>query len=255
MKILIRFVIITCGVFSLGSGSTIYSQNPVNKLNTPSNLKFSDGVYFDFDQVKANSPVPANRIVSSTDYHDRDFYKKLMTKKSIGYYDDAGTLRNMERDSIWGFSDGGIMNVQVQGKFYPITTVGRICHFSADIESKELTYNYGPDRLYMPHNMYPIDPNAIYDPLARIYYFPYGSMYPPSPKEVTRSELIQFLLDFDTGEAIEFDPESTGSLIMKDEQLYKEYNRLSLNKKRELMFVYIKRFNEKNPLILPERKQ
>ncbi len=265
MEILNRTIIILALLFP-GYGSLLFSQDQVNKTTRLPDLKFSDGIYIDFDQVRTNNPVPPNRIVSATDYKDREFYKNLLTKKNIGYYDNEGTFQNIERDSVWGFSNGGIMNVQVEGKFYPITTVGRICHFIADIESKEMTYDYGPDRLYSPYrgyydrlyppySIYPPDPYAIYDPLARTYYSPYSSMYPPRKKEITRSEPTQFLLDFDTGTAYEFDPESTAELLRRDPQLFKEFDRLPVNKKRALMFVYINKFNERNPLILPERKQ
>jgi hypothetical protein len=38
---------------------------------------------------------------------------------------------------------------------------------------------------------------------------------------------------------------------MKDNELYDEYVQLSRRRKKELMFVYIRRYNEKNPLYIP----
>ena len=40
-------------------------------------------------------------------------------------------------------------------------------------------------------------------------------------------------------------------LLMKDNELYEEYVQLSKRKKKDLMFVYIRKFNEKNPLFIP----
>jgi hypothetical protein len=40
---------------------------------------------------------------------------------------------------------------------------------------------------------------------------------------------------------------------MKDPSVYDEYVQLSGKKKKELMFVYIRKFNEKNPLYLPAK--
>jgi hypothetical protein len=38
---------------------------------------------------------------------------------------------------------------------------------------------------------------------------------------------------------------------MKDNKLYEEYIQLPRKKKRDLMFVYIRKFNEDNPLYIP----
>jgi len=38
---------------------------------------------------------------------------------------------------------------------------------------------------------------------------------------------------------------------MKDTELYDEYVQLSRKKKKDLMFVYIRKFNDKNPLYIP----
>jgi hypothetical protein len=41
---------------------------------------------------------------------------------------------------------------------------------------------------------------------------------------------------------------------MKDNQLYEEYVQLPRKKKRDLIFVYIRKYNEKNPLFIPVKK-
>ena len=70
-------------------------------------------------------------------------------------------------------------------------------------------------------------------------------------QNMSRTELKQYLIDFESGKVLEFDVENTELLLMKDNQLYEEYVQLSRKKKKELMFVYIRKFNEKNPLYLP----
>ena len=66
-----------------------------------------------------------------------------------------------------------------------------------------------------------------------------------------RSEVRQYLIDFEEGKILEYDIENTELLLMKDAELYEEFMRLPNKKKRELMFVYIRKFNEKNPLFVP----
>jgi hypothetical protein len=68
---------------------------------------------------------------------------------------------------------------------------------------------------------------------------------------MTRNELKQYLIDFESGKVLEFDVSNTELLLMKDDKLYEEYVQLSRKKKKELMFVYIRKFNENNPLYIP----
>jgi hypothetical protein len=71
---------------------------------------------------------------------------------------------------------------------------------------------------------------------------------------VARNELKQYLIDFESGKVLEFDVENTELLLMKDDKLYEEYVQLSRKKKKELMFVYVRKFNENNPLYIPIAK-
>jgi len=65
--------------------------------------------------------------------------------------------------------------------------------------------------------------------------------------------LRQYLIDFETGKIYEFDVESVKVLIMRDPELYEEFVKLTKKKQKELMFVYIRKFNERNPLYLPAK--
>ena len=97
------------------------------------------------------------------------------------------------------------------------------------------------------------DPYSYYSPYGYgNYYSPYGSYYSPyRQSNMSRNEMKQYIIDFESGKMLEFDVENTELLLMKDNKLYEEYVQLSRKKKRELMFVYIRKFNENNPLYLP----
>ncbi|HNW56533.1 MAG TPA: hypothetical protein PKM69_02080, partial [Bacteroidales bacterium] len=136
-----------------------------------------------------------------------------------------------------------ILNIQVQGNFNRITFVGNICHFVADVTTYDSRYYSSPYGYYDPY----------YSPYSYgSYYSPYNSYYSPYRQSgMSRTELNQYLIDFETGKVLEFDVSNTELLLMKDQELYEEYVQLSRKKKKELMFVYIRKFNEKNPLYLP----
>jgi hypothetical protein len=68
---------------------------------------------------------------------------------------------------------------------------------------------------------------------------------------MARTELKQYLIDMESGEVVEFDLENTELLLMKDNVLYEEFVQLPKKKKKEMMLVYIRKYNEKNPWYIP----
>ena len=68
----------------------------------------------------------------------------------------------------------------------------------------------------------------------------------------TTSEMRQYLYDFDTGNVYEYDEEALEMLLMKDPELHDEFAQLSKKKRRQLKFLYLRKFNERNPLYIPK---
>lgn len=140
----------------------------------------------------------------------------------------------------------------VQGNFTRITFIGSICHFVADITTVDSRYYNSPYGYNDPYSYY----SPYYSPYSPYgyggYYNPYGSYYSPYGRNnMSRNEIRQYIIDFENGKILDFDLENTKLLLMKDAQLYEEFVKLSRKQKKELMFVYIRKFNEKNPLYIP----
>lgn len=208
-------------------------------------FRFRDGIYLNFDQVKNNQPIPKAKLLTSVDYNDKDFFKKILEIDKIYFYDDLGIRKEIARNNIWGYARNGVLYVQIQENFNRITFVGSICHFVADITTYDSRY-YNPYGYYDPYYYSPYGYNSYYYP-----YNPYSYYSPYRQSNMSRNELKQYLIDFESGKVLEFDIPNTELLLMKDNQLYEEYVQLSRRKKKELMFVYVRKFNEKNPLYLP----
>jgi hypothetical protein len=211
-------------------------------------FRFRDGIYVNFDQVKQNSPIPKAKLLTSTDYNDKEFFKKLLESEKIYYYDGMGVRQEISVSNIWGYARNGVLYIQVQNNFNRITFVGSICHFVADVT----TYD---NRYYSPYGSGYYDP-YYYSPYGYgNYYSPYGSYYPPYGRNtMSKNEIKQYLIDFENGKILEFDQKNTEILLMKDSQLYEEYVRLPRKDRKDLMFVFIRRFNENNPLYIPVNK-
>jgi len=223
-------------------------QDTTNMVKYTPEFRFNDGIYLNFDQLKENSPIPKAKLLTSADYNEREFYSKVFAADKIYFYDELGVRQEVAKDQIWGYSRNGVIYVMIQGNFNRITFVGSICHFVADITT---TYD-NRNNYYSPYGYY--DP-YYYSPYSYYGYGgynPYGSYYSPyGSTQSSRNELKQYIIDFETGKVMEFTVDNVKLLIMKDPVLYEEYVQLAKKKQKELMFVYVRRFNEKNPLYLP----
>lgn len=207
-------------------------------------FRFNDGIFMTFEQVKANNPISKAKILTSADYNARDFFTQVFENDKIYFYDAMGLRQEVSKEEIWGYSRNGILYVQVQGGFNRITYVGNICHFVADITTYDRRYYGSPYNYYDPY-YYPYSYN-YYNPYYSPYYLPYR------PTTVSRKELVQYMIEFETGKIIEYDLKNVELLLMKDPELYDEFMQLSRRKKKQMMFLYLRKFNEKHPLYLPK---
>ena len=235
-----------CMMLFIQGQVAVVGQERAGMVKYTPEFKFKDGIYLNFEQVKQNSPISKAKLLSSTDYNDREFFKKLFEKDNIYYYDDIGVRQELGKNSIWGYSRNGILYIQVQAEFNRITFIGSICHFVADITTEDRYYG-SPYGYYNPYS--PYASSYYYSP----YYSPYYNPYYPygNSRRSTRTELKQFIIDWETGRVMDFDVDNTKLLLMKDPELHEEFARLSRKKKKDLLFVYIRKFDEKYPLYVP----
>ena len=198
-------------------------------------FEFRDGIFANFRMVKENDPIPSARIVTDIDLFDRLFWDKVTKEKEIVIYDDNGVQRVMKTENIWGYGRNGILYINVGSSFHRIGFVGRISHLVATITT------YSP---------YYYDPYG-YNP----YYYNYNSYsynrYRSPMSNYSTTEIKQYLLDFDTGKLLDYEIESVEILLIKDPELYDEYSALRNRKKKQMKFVFIRRYNEKHPLLFP----
>lgn len=255
MKKLSRIFILTGMLIAVMFSYSLTGQEKEGLVKYTPDFRFNDGIYLNFDQVKMNSPIPKAKLLTSTDYNDREFFKKLFAGEKIYFYDGMGIRQEVDKNSIWGYARNGVLYILIQGNFNRITFVGSICHFVADITSYDNRYYNSPygyyDPYYSPYSYYSPYYSPYSSPYYRNYSSPYGSYYSPYGRNMTRNELKQYLIDFESGKILEYDVSNAELLLMKDSELYEEYVRLPRKKKKELIFVYIRKFNEKNPLYIP----
>ncbi len=224
-------------------------QDQDNMVKFTPDFRFREGIYINFEHFKTKNPIPTPKLLTSTDYNDREFFKKLFESGKIYYYDNMGIRQEIVTKDIWGYSRNGILYIQVQENFTRITFVGSICHFVADITTYDPRYYNSPYGYYDPYSSY-YSPYSMYPYYGYGGYYP-GSYYPYRSSSIARSEVKQYLIDFESGKVVEFDMPNTQMFLAKDPELYAEFLQLPRKKRKDMMFFYIRKFNERNPLYLP----
>jgi len=202
-------------------------------------FKFAEGIYLNFEQVKQNKPISKAQIISQVPYDDPDFYDKILQEKKIQVFDNLGTKQDLSTKNLWGFSRNGVLYINVNEGYYRITIIGNICHFVASLT----TYDNLRNPYYSSYGGYPYG-GYPYDPYSPYYSSRQGN-----------TEMKQYLLDFKTGNVLEYDVKSVELLLMADPELHDEFASLRNKKQKQLKFLYIRKFNERNPLYLPKNQE
>jgi hypothetical protein len=240
-------LVIASGIITAQRGDTLVQYSP--------DFKFRDGIYLNFDMVKNNSPIPKARLFTSVDYNDKDFFDQVISAEKIYFYDNMGVRQEIDKDAMWGFARNGVLYVKVQSTFNRITFFGSIIHFVADVTTVSPGYNpygyydpyYSPYRSYYSPYYYSPYSSRYYDP----YYYPGGSPY---GSNTTRTDLQMFMIDFESGKSYEYNLENLEALLMKDPELYEEFVSLRNKNQKKMMFVYLRKYNEKHPVLIPSDK-
>ncbi len=221
-------------LFCLLSLNLSGQSDSVNRVKYSPDFRFNDGVFLNFSQVINDQAIPASRIKSNTDPYDMNFFKTLVKEKSITYFNEFGSQSDVQTENIWGFSQDGKLYINYNGEFNRIPIVGRIGHFISDIT------------VYQSYN----------DPYSRDNYNNYYNSYYNRPynNRTSRSkEMRQYLVNFENGLVMDYGRDEVKVILMEDPELHDEFSSLRKKKQKDLMFFFIRRFNDKHPLYLPRK--
>ncbi|MGQ9620600.1 MAG: hypothetical protein ACUVTX_06390 [Bacteroidales bacterium] len=212
--------------------------NMVSGQNTETTIVlpfvFNDGVFVNFSQVLQNKPVPKTDLLIAEDFTDAEFYKKILLSHQISYSSSEGRTEYIDNKRIWGFASGGILYVRWRGYFSPLYMLGNISCFFLYDENFELYRNI----ILSQYQQAAWNRDKNTRPTVEAQMIRYG-------------DLNKYLIDFWSGKIMRLNVYNLGRLLKNDPELFTEYSKLPLNKKKALFFYYIGIFNEKNPLYLP----
>jgi hypothetical protein len=209
------------------AGCCIYAQD-TTKVVYNYNYRFNDGIYLSFEQFKSNMPVSPEAIeFENNEGKYSDVFEFIDNSKTIKYYNEYGIITEIEKNQIWGYCKNGKPHIFWGNDFRIIPFIGSICHFIANI-------------------------TVYYDSNQSMFYDPY-SRYSAAPDHYYTTEVVQMMINMNNGDIISFDEINVGLLLQADSILSEEFNALGKRKKRQMLFYYIRKFNENNPLYLPSQ--
>ncbi len=201
----------------------VYAQtDSIRLVKFTPGFRFKSGLYLSHFQLINNNPIPLKRIVSKYNKTGFDFFDKLLSEKKVAYYDEFGMRKEVKPEHLWGFCRRGSIYINWGDDFNRIPVVGSICHFIATITIYEERYS----------------PN-----------FGYG--YYNMPTTTSHTEIYQYIMDFKTGKVLEYTVDNVLLSIMADTTLYDEFNVLRKKKKKQMKFLYLRKFNNKHTLYIP----
>lgn len=208
-------------VLLLGMDATqVFAQQKVVQYTR--DFVFRDGIYLSFYDYKKNRTIPASSILSDYNKNNRDFFDKVLSKNTFTYTDSSGKDQTIKSSEVWGYCSNGVIYINHGTGFNRVMVIGSISHFLATTQVR--TGNQDPfynDQLFGPSQQY---------------------MYVSS----------QFILDFETGSIMDFNMGNMEIILSRDEALYKEFLALKKKQKRDSIFLYLRKYNEKHPIYFPE---
>jgi hypothetical protein len=176
-------------------------------------FEFKEGIYLNFEQFKKNKPIAKEKIKSNYDKSAIDFLNKVVSKSSFTYIDEEGKEQTIKTKNIWGFSKGVTIFINFGYEFNRVVVIGSLCHFSAIM----------PVMFTAPVPM----SNGV---------------------NQTNYQINQMVLNLTDGKIIPFDVKNMEVLLKPDEQLYAEFMALKKKKKKQSVFIYLRKYNEKHPI-------
>ena len=211
--------IILISLFSIAS--RLYSQG--DSVAYSRDFTLYEGLYLTYMDFRHNWPIPKEKILTKINKDQLDFYSKLIEEDKIEFVERDGNNSTIKSEKAWGFCQNNVIYVNINKSFFRIPVFGAISSFLASVDVN----SYSPG-----YNVF------INGPVGNT--------------SNNAKEIREYLMDFYTGERIEFSLEALEEMFKKDDAIYKEFMALSKKKKKEQFSRFIRKYNEKHPVYFPK---
>jgi len=209
---------IFCAIaFCFQFAAAIFSQTDTasNMVKYTRDFKFKDGIFMTFNEFKNNEPSVTKfemiKNKASADENDITL--------SYNITDSTGKTRSVSGDNCFGFCNKGVLYFNNGNNgFYRMFIVGALSHYIATQHTSLDNYDYYRE---------------------------------PSMIAVSANDVRQYVLDFNTGEAMVFNYKNFKDFLKShDTDLFQQLEK-SKNK-RDMIHFYLLKYNEKHPIYFPK---
>lgn len=209
-----RFLTIIYAFFSL-----ITCAQP-DSIAYSRDYEFTEGFFLAVDQFKNNDPILKSSVISGIPKNQLDFMKQLVEQKNIVFTDSKGVEQKIETLTVWGYCQNRSVYINFNKQFNKLIVIGTLCHFTAMVATSI----------------------GFRDPMG------YGAGL-----NNTVDELRQYVFDTKTNKVFDFNVKNMEMLLKNDTILYDQFMALKKREKPDVIFVYLRKFNEKHPLFLLQK--
>ena len=176
----------------------------------------SDGIYLSYDDFRRNNIIGKERLLSDINKDQQEFVTKLLDGEKFSFINSDSLRVDMETLAPFAYRQNNTYYLNYNGDFYRVPVFGTISYFVATV----VVVNPG-----------------FYDPR-----FGYGST------STRTRELREFVMDYYTGEVLEFRMEQVKSMLSRDKTIYAEFKKLSRRRQKEQVYRFIRKYNERHPV-------
>ena len=187
--------------------------------------EFKEGIFITQDAFLKNNPLNKADIITDIPKEKIDFWAALIKEKTISYIDATGSKQEIEPNSVWGYCQNRVVHIYYNKQFARTNVIGSLCQFAATVTTTVTYYN----------PMFPGYPTM-------------GGGYSTTNVQ----EMHQFVYNTKNGQVLELTPKNLEIFLQDDDELYKEYIALKRKKRNDLVFFYLRKYNERHPLYLPK---
>jgi len=199
------------------------AQLAQDSVSFSKDFRLYEGLYLGYSDFRYNWPIPKEKIITSINKNQLDFYTKLIEQDFVEYIERDSSISKVKSEHVWGYCQNNIIFINLDKSFYRIPVFGAISNFIGTVE----VVNYSPG----------------FDPFMNA---------PMGTRAYKTKEIRQFLFNFYTGEVKQFTTETLEEWLKNDEAIYKEFTSLKRKKRKELATKYIRMYNEKHLVYFPK---
>jgi hypothetical protein len=198
----------------LGLASVLCGQDDTGMVRYRGGFDFAEGIYLRFEAFRDNAPdLPLKELTDGQGRPAQD----LLRGEKLFHPDSTGARVPVDLDAVWGVCNNNVIHLRAGDGLYRIGMMGTLCHV-----------------LY----------ESSYQDWSNAGFMMGGP--------VTRTVQEQRILDMETGDYLAINAATMEELLKRDEVLYAQWSEIPVKKrKEEVIFQYMRRYNELHPLHFP----